>query len=153
MDSPDVRYAQSGDAAIAYYTLGDGPRDLLFASFMLSSVFAWELLPVFRDFCSRLAEFSRLLVFDRRGLGASDRPRTQPTLEAHMEDKGFHLDNTLMSKIVRALVHYVEETQLHNLGAPEKRLKRSSQEAYVKAWEHRPHGDHDEAPPEWREYK
>jgi hypothetical protein len=42
MDSPDVRYAQSGDAAIAYYVLGDGPRDLVFAPFMISSVFAWE---------------------------------------------------------------------------------------------------------------
>ena len=74
-------------------------------------------------------------------------------LESALEDKGFHLDNTLLSKLTRALIHYVEETQLHNLGAPEKRLKRSSQEAYVKAWEHRPHGDHDETPPEWREYK
>ena len=74
-------------------------------------------------------------------------------LEETLADKGFHLDNTLMSKLTRALIHYVEETQLHNLGAPEKRLKRSSQEAYVKAWEHRPHGDHDDTPPEWREYK
>ena len=54
MDSPDVRYAQSGDAAIAYYVLGEGPRDLVFAPFMISAVFAWELLPVFRDFSSRL---------------------------------------------------------------------------------------------------
>ena len=74
-------------------------------------------------------------------------------LETTLEDKGFHLDNTLMSKLTRALVYYVEDTQLHNMEAPEKRLKRSSQEAYVKAWEHRPHGDHDDTPPEWREYK
>jgi class 3 adenylate cyclase len=92
MDSPDVRYAQSGDAAIAYYVLGDGPRDLVFAPFMISSVFAWELLPVFRDFCGRLASFSRLVLFDRRGIGASDRPRTRPTLEAHMEDVRAVLD-------------------------------------------------------------
>ena len=71
VESPDVRYALSGDAAIAYYVVGDGPRDLLFAPFMLSTVFAWELLPVFRDFCSRLAEFSRLILFDRRGRGSS----------------------------------------------------------------------------------
>jgi class 3 adenylate cyclase len=92
MDSPDVRYAQSGDAAIAYYVLGDGPRDLVFAPFMISAVFAWELLPVFRDFCARLASFSRLILFDRRGIGASDRPRTRPTLEAHMEDVRAVLD-------------------------------------------------------------
>jgi hypothetical protein len=58
-----------------------------------------------------------------------------------------------MTKLTRALIYYVEETQLHNIGAPEKRLKRSAQEAYVQAWEHHPHGDHDETPPEWREYK
>ena len=78
---------------------------------------------------------------------------TLQDLEEHLEDKGYHLDNALMSKLMRALIHYVEETQLHNLEAPEKRLKRSSQEAYVQAWEHHPHGDHDDTPPEWREYK
>ena len=74
-------------------------------------------------------------------------------LDEHLIDKGFHLDNTLMTKLTRALIYYVEETQLHNIGAPEKRLKRSEQEAYVQAWEQRPHGDHDDTPPEWREYK
>jgi class 3 adenylate cyclase len=93
VNSPDVRYAQSGDAAIAYYVLGDGPRDLIFAPFMISAVFAWELLPVFRDFSSRLSSFSRLILFDRRGIGASDRPRTRPTLEAHMEDVRAVLDD------------------------------------------------------------
>jgi class 3 adenylate cyclase len=92
MESPDVRYAQSGDAAIAYSVVGDGPRDLVFAPFMISTVFAWELLPVFRDFCGRLSSFSRLILFDRRGIGASDRPRTRPTLEAHMEDARAVLD-------------------------------------------------------------
>lgn len=92
MDSPDVRYTQSGDAAIAYYVVGDGPPDLILAPFMISVVFAGELLPVFRDFCARLASFSRLILFDRRGIGASDRPRTRPTLEAHMEDVRAVLD-------------------------------------------------------------
>ena len=87
-----MRYAQSGEAAIAYYVLGDGPRDLIFAPFMISAVFAWELLPVFRDFSARLSSFSRLILFDRRGIGASDRPRTRPTLEAHMEDVRAVLD-------------------------------------------------------------
>lgn len=78
---------------------------------------------------------------------------TLQELEAHLEDKGYHLDNTLMSKLTRALIHYVEDTQLHNLGAPDKQLKRAPQEAYVRAWEHHSHGDHDDTPPEWREYK
>jgi class 3 adenylate cyclase len=100
VESPDVRYTQSGDAAIAYYVVGDGPRDLVFAPFMISAVFAWELLPVFRDFCARLASFSRLILFDRRGIGASDRPRTRPTLEGHMEDVRAVLDTVSSEQAV-----------------------------------------------------
>ena len=44
-------------------------------------------------------------------------------LETTLQDKGFHLDNTLMSKMIRALIYYVEETQLHNLDAPDRLLK------------------------------
>ena len=73
-------------------------------------------------------------------------------LEEGLVDQGFHLDNTLMSKLMRALIYYVEETQLHNLEAPERPLK-SSSKAYAQAWERHPHGDHEETPPEWREYK
>lgn len=73
-------------------------------------------------------------------------------LDEHLVNKGYHLDNTLLTKLTRALIYYIEDTQLHNIDAPEKRLKRS-QEAYVKAWENHPHGDHDDTPPEWREYK
>jgi hypothetical protein len=74
-------------------------------------------------------------------------------LETALQNKGFHLDSTLMNKLVRALIYYVEETQLHNLGAPERLLKKSQNEAYTQAWERHPHGDHDDTPPEWREYK
>ena len=74
-------------------------------------------------------------------------------LETTLEDKGFHLDNTLLSKMIRALIYYVEETQLHNLDAPDRQLKKSQNEAYTHAWECHPHGDHDDTPPEWREYK
>ena len=87
------------------------------------------------------------------GVGYELTQYTLSDLEEELVDKGFHLDNTLLTKLTRALIYYVEDTQLHNLDAPQKRLKRSSQEAYVKAWEHRPHGDHDDTPPEWREYK
>ncbi len=74
-------------------------------------------------------------------------------LETTLEDRGFHLDSTLMSKLMRALIYYVEETQLHNLDAPDRPLKKSQNEAYTHAWERHPHGDHDDTPPEWREYK
>lgn len=93
--------------------------------------------------------------FEKRSVGVSYEltDHTLRELDEHLVEKGFHLDNTLMTKLTRALIYYVEETQLHNIGAPEKRLKRSAQEAYVHAWEHHPHGDHDETPPEWRDYK
>ena len=91
VEPPEVRYTSSGDVAIAYYVVGQGPQDLVFVPFTVSMVFAWHL-PVFRDFCLRLASFSRLILFDKRGIGASDRPRTPPTLESQMEDVRAVLD-------------------------------------------------------------
>ena len=58
-----------------------------------------------------------------------------------------------MNKMMRALIYYVEETQIHNFGAHDRLLKRSQNEAYTHAWERHLHGDHDDTPPEWREYK
>ena len=74
-------------------------------------------------------------------------------LEGALEDKGFHLETSLMNKMMRALIYYVEETQIHNFGAHDRLLKRSQNEAYTHAWERHLHGDHDDTPPEWREYK
>lgn len=74
-------------------------------------------------------------------------------LETALIDKGFHLGCALLTKLMRALYYYVEETELHNLEAPERLLKKSQHQAYIQAWERHPHGDHDDTPPEWREYK
>jgi len=87
------------------------------------------------------------------GVAYDLRDHTLEKIEASLEDQGYHLDNTLMSKMMRALIYYVEETQLHNLTTPHRPLKRSQSEAYTQAWERHPHGDHDDTPPEWREYK
>ncbi|KXB31687.1 MULTISPECIES: hypothetical protein [Dechloromonas] len=124
-------------------------REILFAKFPPGQV------PEAADDLGHLDEVEAAPKIEKRAVAVAYelQQHTLQELEAHLEDKGYHLDNTLMSKLTRALIHYVEDTQLHNLGAPEKRLKRSSQEAYVHAWEHRPHGDHDDTPPEWREYK
>lgn len=124
-------------------------REILFAKFPPGQV------PEAADDLQRIDEVEVAPRLDKRAVGVSYelQQHTLQELEEHLQDKGYHLDNALMSKLTRALIHYVEETQLHNLGAPEKRLKRSEQEAYVKAWEQRPHGDHDDTPPEWREYK
>lgn len=124
-------------------------REILFAKFPPGQV------PEAADALTTLEDVEAQPLLEKRSVGV-DYELTQHTLqelEDHLEDQGYHLDNTLMSKLVRALVHYVEDTQLHNLQAPEKRLKRSATEAYVQAWEHHPHGDHDDTPQEWREYK
>ncbi|MDP2108452.1 MAG: hypothetical protein Q8J67_05315 [Rhodocyclaceae bacterium] len=73
-------------------------------------------------------------------------------LEALLIERGFHLENTLYCKLIRALVYFTEETQRRNMGQPERLIKKSH-EVYSQAWEHHPHGDHDDTPPELREYK
>ena len=125
-------------------------REILFAKFPPGQV------PEAADDLRRLDAIDVELRDEKRALGV-DYELTRHTLrelDEHLVEKGFHLDNTLISKLTRALVYYIEDTQLHNIGAPDRRLKRSSQEAaYVHAWEHHAHGDHDDTPPEWREYK
>ncbi|MDR0379305.1 MAG: hypothetical protein LBI62_05085 [Candidatus Accumulibacter sp.] len=74
-------------------------------------------------------------------------------IEFTLEDMGFHLECSLLTKLLHALIHYSEETEIHNLDAPRRLLKKSQNEAYTRAWERHPHGDHDDTPPEWREYK
>jgi class 3 adenylate cyclase len=91
VETPETRYARSGDVQIAYQVVGQGPRDLVFAPFLISMVFAW-LHPLFVDFFERLATLFRLILFDKRGTGASDRPRALPSLEAQMDDLRAVLD-------------------------------------------------------------
>jgi class 3 adenylate cyclase len=85
LETPEVRYARSGDVSIAYQVVGGGPVDLIFVPFMINLVWAWEQ-PIFVDFCRRLAEFSRLILLDKRGTGLSDRPRDLPSFESRMDD-------------------------------------------------------------------
>jgi len=73
-------------------------------------------------------------------------------LEEALRDAGFHLDSTLYAKLVRAVVYFCEETQRHNLVSPERLIKKSN-EVYVTVYDQHPHGDHDDTPPEFREYK
>jgi class 3 adenylate cyclase len=71
---PEVRYARRGDDHIAYQVLGDGPLDIVEISIWFSHVDGrWEI-PEFAHYLRRLASFARLIVFDRRGSGASDPP-------------------------------------------------------------------------------
>lgn len=86
MEAPPVRYARSGDVNIAYSVVGNGPFDLVFVSGWVLSVLesAWEGPAA--DTLSRLASFSRLILFDKRGTGLSDRTTGIPDLETRMDD-------------------------------------------------------------------
>jgi pimeloyl-ACP methyl ester carboxylesterase len=88
MAIPETRYAKSGNVNIAYSTLGDGPIDIVFAQGFVSHLeYMWEE-PLIARFLGRLASFSRLIMFDKRGTGMSDRvaPSDLPTLEERMDD-------------------------------------------------------------------
>jgi class 3 adenylate cyclase len=83
---PDTHYARSGDVSIAYQVIGDGPFDVVFVPPAVSNVeLAWEV-PNARIFLERLASFSRVIQFDKRGMGMSDRVVGAPTLETRMDD-------------------------------------------------------------------
>jgi pimeloyl-ACP methyl ester carboxylesterase len=86
VDAPEVGYAKSGDVNIAYSVMGDGPLDLVFVGGWVLSVFehAWEGPPA--EFFTRLASFARLILFDKRGTGLSDRTTGIPDLETRMDD-------------------------------------------------------------------
>ncbi|GMQ85028.1 MAG: adenylate/guanylate cyclase domain-containing protein [Acidimicrobiia bacterium] len=86
MHPPEVKFARSGDTSIAYSVVGDGPIDLVFVGgWVLSSLeHAWEGPAA--DFFSGLAAFSRLILFDKRGTGLSDRVSDIPDLETRMDD-------------------------------------------------------------------
>lgn len=81
----ETRYARSGDVNIAYQVIGDGPFDLVFVMGWVSHLdYFWEG-PSSR-FLDRLASFSRLIMFDKRGTGLSDRVATMPTMDERMDD-------------------------------------------------------------------
>jgi pimeloyl-ACP methyl ester carboxylesterase len=85
---PKTQYARSGNLHIAYQVVGTGPRDLVYVPGWVSNVeLAWEE-PTLAQFLNRLASFSRLIVFDKRGTGLSDRvpPAELPPLEERMDD-------------------------------------------------------------------
>jgi len=85
---PDTHYARSGDVNIAYQVLGEGPIDLVFVMGWVSHLEYFWAEPHFARFLRRLASFSRLILFDKRGTGLSDRVplNALPTLEQRMED-------------------------------------------------------------------
>ena len=84
--APETRYARSGEVSIAYQVLGDGPFDVVFVPPGTSHVeLGWDV-PGMRVFREGIASFARLVFFDKRGTGMSDRVSGAPTLEARMDD-------------------------------------------------------------------
>lgn len=83
---PETRYVKSGDAYIAYQVFGNGPRDLIYVPGFVSHIEAiWER-PLRARFFERLSSFCRVIMFDKRGNGLSDRVSEIPTLEQRMDD-------------------------------------------------------------------
>jgi pimeloyl-ACP methyl ester carboxylesterase len=83
---PEIRYAKSGDVNIAYSTMGDGPFDVVFVSgWVLSNLeVGWEGSAA--EFYEAISSFCRLILFDKRGTGLSDRVSGMPDLETRMDD-------------------------------------------------------------------
>ena len=83
---PETRYARSGDVSIAYQVFGDGPvRRRLRPAWDLHVELGWEV-PSYRVLLEGIASFARLIFFDKRGTGMSDRVAGAPSLETRMDD-------------------------------------------------------------------
>lgn len=92
MGLQDVSYARNGDVSIAYTVMGAGPIDLAFVPGFVSHLELFWDLPLARNFAERLASFSRLILWDKREQGLSDRLGQPPTLEQGMDDLRAVLD-------------------------------------------------------------
>jgi class 3 adenylate cyclase len=103
---PKTRYARSDDVCIAYQVTGDGPVDIVMAPGTMSHLdLDWEI-PNRAQFFERFSRFCRLIRFDKRGTGLSDRPVTMATLEERSDD-------------IRAVMDAVGIERAHLFGASE----------------------------------
>ena len=83
---PQTRYAKSGQISIAYQVFGSGPLDLVYVPGWITHLeFTWEE-PSYARFLRRLGSFARVIMFDKRGTGLSDRDAGLPSLEERMDD-------------------------------------------------------------------
>jgi class 3 adenylate cyclase len=105
-EAPITRYARSGDLHIAYQVVGDGPFDLVYAPGFISHVeMNWES-PYWTKILGRLSRFCRVIIFDKRGTGLSDRLGGWPTLEERMDDIRAVMDDAGSE---RAVLHGISE--------------------------------------------
>jgi class 3 adenylate cyclase len=107
LTAPDVRYTRTPDGtSIAYTTFGEGPLDLLCIPGFVSHLELMFEAPDAERYLGRLASFCRVVMYDKRGQGLSDRPPAPPTLEQSMEDARAVLDQL---GIERAAVFGISE--------------------------------------------
>jgi pimeloyl-ACP methyl ester carboxylesterase len=86
VELPATEYARSGDVSLAYQVIGEGPIDVVFVPPHVSNVeLVWDIPPR-AEGMRRLAEFARLITFDKRGTGLSDRIAGVASLEERMDD-------------------------------------------------------------------
>jgi pimeloyl-ACP methyl ester carboxylesterase len=83
---PETKYANSGNVSIAYQVMGDGPMDLIIVPGSVSNVEFSHELPGYTRCLEQLAAFARVVTFDKRGNGMSDRVERAPSLEVRMDD-------------------------------------------------------------------
>src|SRR6185312_4380428 len=83
---PETRYALSGDVSIAYQVMGNGPIDIIMVPGVFSHVEFMHELPGYTAFLRRLSRFARVVTFDKRGQGLSDRMSGAPSLEERMDE-------------------------------------------------------------------
>jgi class 3 adenylate cyclase/alpha-beta hydrolase superfamily lysophospholipase len=86
MQIPDTEFARAGELHIAYQVFGSGPVELAIAGGPAGHIEVYWEEPLVRRWNERLGSFARVVIFDRRGTGASDAADEPPTLEAYMED-------------------------------------------------------------------
>ena len=105
MDVPEVRYARSGGVSIAYQSFGAGSVDLVVVRGSLSDLASvWEQ-PLFVRHAEGLAGFAHVLMFDKRGMGLSDRLREVSTLEDRMDDIRAVLDDAGVDRAAFLAAH------------------------------------------------
>jgi pimeloyl-ACP methyl ester carboxylesterase/class 3 adenylate cyclase len=97
---PPILYAQSGDVSIAYQVIGDGAIDFIHVPGWVSHLDHYWDNPRIAAFYRRLASFTRLILFDKRGTGLSDRGGSTPTLEQRMDDVRAVMDAVGSAKAV-----------------------------------------------------
>src|ERR1700733_10107265 len=94
---PETRYALSGEVNIAYQAMGNGPVDIIMVPGVVSHIEFLHETPGYTAFLRRLSAFARVVTFDKRGQGLSDRISGAPSLEERMDDVRAVMD-TVSSK-------------------------------------------------------